>query len=249
VCWRCGAHPVSLTLSKLLNVPESEIPDIVKSYGLTIHKIQKEHPVHIRVKAFKLPSGVMPLQANHINYLEKRNFDPDYLTKVWNIMGTGPISKLDEISYKHRLIIPFYWDGKIVTFDSRDITGKDPSRYRACPKGRELIPHKSILYGEQSEWKETCILVEGPTDVWRLGTSSCAVSGIKYTQPQVREISKQFRRVAVCFDDDPQARLQAAKLVAELRFRAVDAFTVDIDGDPGSMEQEDADYLVKTLMK
>ena len=50
------------------------------------------------------------------------------------------------------------------------------------------------------------------------------------------------------FDDDPQAKLQATKIVAELRFRGVDAFKVDIEGDPGSMKQEDADYLVKQLI-
>ena len=50
------------------------------------------------------------------------------------------------------------------------------------------------------------------------------------------------------FDNDPQAKLQATKIVAELRFRGVDAFRVDIKGDPGSMKQEDADYLVKQLI-
>jgi hypothetical protein len=37
--------------------------------------------------------------------------------------------------------------------------------------------------------------------------------------------------------------------VAELKFRGVDAFRVDIEGDPGSMKQSEADYLVKQLIK
>ena len=119
----------------------------------------------------------------------------------------------------------------------------------ACPGDRELIPHKNILYGKQEAWKETGICVEGPTDVWRFGINSFGTSGIKYTPKQVRVISSIFNRVAVCFDDDPQAIIQANKIVAELRFRGVDAFRVDIEGDPGSMKQEDADYLVKQLMK
>jgi hypothetical protein len=81
-----------------------------------------------------------------------------------------------------------------------------------------------------------------------MGTSSFAVSGIKYTNQQIREIFRVFKRVAVMFDNDPQAKLQATKIVAELRFRGVDAFKVDIEGDPGSMKQEDADYLVKQLL-
>jgi DNA primase len=118
----------------------------------------------------------------------------------------------------------------------------------ACPKDRELIPHKEILYGKQEYWKDNAICVEGPTDVWRFGVRSFAVSGIKFTPKQVRVMAKMFKRVAVCFDNDPQALIQANKLVGELKFRGVDAFRVDIEGDPGSMKQEDADYLVKQLI-
>lgn len=32
-------------------------------------------------------------------------------------------------------------------------------------------------------------------------------------------------------------------------FRGVDAFRVEIRGDPGSMKQSEADYLVKQLIK
>lgn len=245
-CWRCGGHFITTTLSHLLKKPEKDVRKLINQYGI-IHttKIVK---VEIRKKSFKYPSGTGLLSNAHIRYLQSRNFDPDQIINLWQLKATGPVSKLDNIDYKHRIVIPFIWNNQQVSFDSRDITGKDPGRYKACPKDRELIPHKSILYGKQEKWKEKGILVEGPTDVWRMGTSSCAVSGIKYTNHQIREISKQFRRVAVCFDDDPQAKLQAAKIVAELKFRGVDAFRVDIEGDPGGMKQEDADYLVKQLI-
>jgi len=58
-----------------------------------------------------------------------------------------------------------------------------------------------------------------------------------------------FSRVAVCFDGgEVQAKEQANKLVADLKFRGVDAWRVDIEGDPGDMAQEEANYLVKQLM-
>lgn len=249
VCWKCNSHGLITTLSKLLHLSEKEVREIVKKYGLFATKLAKEPIVRIRAKAHKLPSNTVPLQSNHKRYLESRGFDPDFLEKQWNLLGTGPISKLGNIDYKHRIIIPFIWDGQQVSFDSRDITGKAINRYQACPKDRELIPHKSILYGKQEKWTNKCILVEGPTDVWRFGLNSCAVSGIKYTPSQVRWLGKTFRQIAVCFDADPQARIQADKIVAELKFRGVDAFRVDIEGDPGGMKQSDADYLVKQLMK
>jgi DNA primase len=191
------------------------------------------------------------LSDYHKRYLQSRNFDPDHLIKTWQLLSAGPVSSLDNIDYKNRIIIPYQWDNQTVSFDSRSISksASHEKRYKACPKEYEIVDHKNILYGKQEHWNKVGILVEGPTDVWRMGTSSFAVSGIQYTSNQVRVISRIFQRVAVCFDDDPQARIQATKIVAELKFRGVNAFRIDIEGDPGSMKQEDANYLVKQLMK
>jgi len=248
-CWRCGWHTKEEVLSALLKINNyKQLKEIIRRYD-TIPTLKKEPVVKIRAKAHRLPSNSGSMLTNHRMYLRNRGFDPDLLIKTWGLLGTGVYSKLDNIDYKFRIIIPFIWDGQQVSFDSRDITGKDPGRYKACPKDRELIPHKEILYGKQTEWKESIVLVEGPTDVWRFGVNSCAVSGIKYTPKQVRVIANTFKRVAVCFDDDPQAKVQANKIIAELKFRGVNAFRVDIEGDPGAMKQEDADYLVKNLIK
>lgn len=248
-CYRCGWHPIPSTIAKLIHLSEKEAYTLIKRYGILVPSSYKEPIVKIRTKAHRLPSLTGPLLGNHKRYLESRSFDPDRLEREWNLVGTGPVSSLDNIDYKHRIIIPFIWNGQQVSFDSRDITGKDPQRYRACPKDRELIEHKSILYGRQDKWKRTGICVEGPTDVWRFGINSFGTSGIKYTPAQVRQMANAFKRIPVVFDDDPQAVLQANKLVSELKFRGIDSFRVDIKGDPGGMKQEDADYLVKQLIK
>lgn len=255
VCWRCGFHPIAPTVSKLLRISDAEAYSIVKKYGIPIPRRAKEAEVKIRAKAHRFPSGTSPLEDNHKRYLLKRGFDPEYLEKEWRLLGTGPISYLDQgdfqIDYKFRILIPFFWDGIQVSFDSRDITGKHISKYIACPGDRELIPHKSILYGKQESWNpDIGICLEGPTDVWRFGPLSFATSGIKYTPAQVRLIAKIFKRVAVCFDGgESQALLQANLLIGELRFRGVDAFRVDIKEDPGAMSQKEANYLVKQLIK
>jgi len=254
VCWRCGWHPIIPTISKLINVNENQVKEIIKNYGGFVYTPHKEKPIKIQVKSLKLPSGSIPLGIKHKTYLESRGFDPDLLEKEWNLMATGPISILDNIDYKFRIIIPFIWDKKQVSFDSRDITGKHPNKYMACPLDLEVIPHKDILYGDQSAWGKTGIGVEGPTDVWRFGKNAVATSGIKYTPKQVRLIAKTFKRFAVCFDgpsetsNEKQAAEQAETLVADLRFRRVDAFKVNIKGDPGGMSQSEADYLVKQLI-
>jgi hypothetical protein len=259
LCWRCGWKKPSLVISTLLNTNEQEAYKIIKQYGGRSYT--KEPIVKIGIKPFKLPTHTGPFQLNHKKYLESRRFDPDKLEREFGLLGTGPISKITDkdydLDYRFRIIIPFYWNDKIVSFDSRDITNKHIAKYMACPGDREIIPHKSILYVSQffrQENVSTAICVEGPSDVWRFGRTSFATSGIKFTTDQLRLISKMFKRVAVIYDgpsetsQELEAYNQASILIGELKFRGVDAFRVEIKGDPGSMKQSEADYLVKQLI-
>lgn len=251
VCWRCGFHRIEATISSILKLNFVETKKVVLRYGLSIFSPQIASIPLIK-EVHRFPSGVVPLQDVHRRYLERRGFDPDLLERRWNLLGTGPVSLLKHINYKHRIMIPYFWNGEQVSFDSRDITNKSSSKYIACPKAFEKISHKEILYGNQERWNSRMgICVEGPTDVWRLGDQSFATSGIKYTPKQVRLIAKTFRRVAVMFDaGEPIAKEQGRLLTADLRFRGCDAFQVDIkSGDPGSLPQDEANYIVRNLLK
>jgi len=251
-CWRCGGHLIRQTVACLLGVSEKEASIILQHYGEFSTYIPHPEPSPKTVTKLVLPSNIEPLQTIHLKYLEKRGFDPGQLIHNWEILGSGPISFLEDrsenlrIDFKHRIIIPIIWEGRQVSFTSRDVTEKHLLRYISCPERMEIIHHKKILYGNQKTWGMTGICVEGPTDVWRMGLSSFATFGVKYTSQQLRLISKTFRRVPVLFD--PDARNQADKLVAELRFRGVDSFRIDLPTDPGDMSQEEANYLVKQLI-
>ena len=258
VCWRCGHHHTNDTVALLCNVTATQARVLMKEYG-EVTKALREPKITIRRKAHKLPSGIIPLTNKQKNYLSGRGFDPDKLIRDWGLVGNGPVSTLSTgsgknkkvISYKHRILAPIMWDGKQVSFQTRlarEAATKEP-KYLTCPQDRELIDHKHILYGKQSEWGEIGICVEGITDVWRFGFNAVATFGIKFTSFQMRLIAKTFKRFIVIYDDEPQAILQADKLVAELKFRGVDAWRVSVGGDPGGMEQSEADYLVKQLIK
>lgn len=249
-CWRCGWHPVGKALAKLTGLSEPKVREIMTEYGGTPTGVQaKEVKRKVRAKAFKTPSGTTPLQARHKRYILKRGFSPSYLEREWGLLGTGPVSKLDNINYSHRILAPIHWDGETVSFQTRDITGKHPVKYMACPEDRELIKHKHILYGRQDRWKKTGICVEGITDVWRLGFTAFATFGIKFTNKQIRAISKHFDRVIILFDDENQAQQQAQTLAGELKFRGVEAIIQTIDGDPGGLDQKIANDLVKKIYK
>jgi len=247
VCWRCGGKHADQVISKLLRVGTGEAKTLLRQYGSLVHKVPEKR-AKIGTKRFKLPPHTQPLAQAHRNYLEDRGFAPDLLIDLYGLQGTGIYSRLDNIDYSRRIVIPYMWGDEIVSFDCRDITNKSQYKYMACSEAREKINHKHILYGSQPLWGDTGICVEGCTDVWRMGVNSFATSGIKYTPKQLRLIAKTFKRVPVLFDPDPQGIKQANKLISDLKFRGVDSFRVDIETDPGDLTQTEADYLVKQLI-
>jgi len=245
-CWRCGWHPASHVIAKLLEVNEQKAKSIIRQYKGFEHS--PEPAIQIRRRSHKLPSGITPLLPIHRKYLKKRNFDPDQLEREWELVGTGPIAMLDHLNFKFRIIAPIFWQGQQVSFQSRDITDKHPLKYITCPKDREIIDHKHILYGKEERWSDSGIWVEGITDVWRLGEKAFCSFGVEYTQKQVRLAARQFKRIVVVFDDEPQAQLQADKLVGELGFRGVDAEKITIKGDPAELTNEEAEYLINSVL-
>ena len=245
-CWRCGWHPPIKTVSTLLQLSYTKTVEIVKQYGINASFINETETTKIQ---FKFPSRTIKLKDSHRQYLKDRNFNPDKIEKLWGIKSTSPISTLKGISYKFRIIIPYYWNSQVVSFDARDVTDRQFSKYQACPKEYETVEHKKILYGLQEKWDTNIgICVEGTTDVWRLGKLAFATSGIKFTPAQVRLMANTFKNVAVVFDDEPQAIIQADKLIKELQFRGVNAWRETIIGDPAALSDIEAKKLVKRIV-
>jgi hypothetical protein len=248
-CWRCGWKAPGKAIAKLLAVQESKAQQLIREYKVRSgHRKSISTDRKIQFKPFKIPSNCHSMSQLHRRYLEGRGFDPDKLEAEWGLLGTGPVSFLDGIDYRHRIVAPIIWEGSQVSFQARDATGKSNMRYLACPKAREFILHQRILYGK--DWnKDIGICVEGITDVWRLGPAAFAIFGIEFTPSQVRWMGKLFKRIIILFDDDPQAVRQGKILQAELEFRGVEVRQESIEGDPGGMKQDEANHLVREVLK
>jgi hypothetical protein len=252
-CWRCGWHPVEETLSLVLHVQRSEVKQILRQHRLDILPSQRvDTAPKVMLHPFKYPTPVCPCLGAHKRYLRDRGFDPAKLIKDWNLQGTGPIATLDEIDYKFRVIIPIMWDGRVVSFQARDITGKSPFKYKACPKPREEIHHKHVLYGKQEYWEmsRVGIIVEGVVDAWRIGPAAACTFGIEFSIEQVMQMGKHFDRIFVLYDKERTAQRQAKKLSTKLRMMGKEVYVIDqYDGDdPGSMSESDAQNLVRDLL-
>lgn len=246
-CWRCGHHFLDKTVAKLLNIPLGKAKKLLKEYGGQSVRKAKEIKRAPRTKSHTLPSDTGGMSRRHRKYLQSRGFDADKIAREWGVLGTGPVSTLDGISYKHRILAPIWWDDRQVSWQTRDITGKAKAKYMACPKERELMEHQTILYGKQSAWTETGICVEGITDVWRLGPKAFATFGIDYTPQQLRHIARNFTRVILIFDQEPQAQARARKLRAELEIRGREVVQIDLKKDPAELTEKQAKSLVKKI--
>ncbi|MFP4047900.1 MAG: hypothetical protein ACLFT4_09125, partial [Bacteroidales bacterium] len=204
VCWRCGVHGMTDTISKLLHIPKGQAIYVIKKYKGIPGSVPKTVSKKVGEKGFKLPTNLVRLQPNHRAYLESRGFDPDFLAKHWHVLGLGPVAKVDKIALNNRLFIPIYWNNQMVSYQTRSISKNADLRYISCPKEREIIHHKHILYGNPIKWEilRTVIVVEGVTDVWKLGDFSVSTLGIKYKKEQVKQLIKNFDRFAILFDND-----------------------------------------------
>jgi hypothetical protein len=243
-CWRCGYHSTAKALVNLLNLPSQRlVRDILILYGgrpiaRTISEEKQYTP-----KQLLYPIGLTELKEPHKQYLRSRKFDPEKLERQYNLKGTGFTG-----DYRFRIIAPVWYKGFEVSYQGRDITNRQDPPYKACKQEDELRPHKHCLYGEFLEMRTSIVVVEGITDVWRLGPGSVGTFGVQYTPQQV-QLLKKYKRRFMLFDsekDDPNAIKQAKKLADSLSAFGGETHIIKLDqGDPAKMEQKDADHFMK----
>ena len=78
------------------------------------------------------------------------------------------------------------------------------------------------------------MVVEGPTDVWRIGPGAVATMGLSFTQAQVQRIL-QYPIRAICFDNSLQAQSTANRLAGMLELFPGKTMRIELDSDdPGN---------------
>lgn len=239
-CWQCGTHQVTAIIRNLLNISNKEAFSIWRQYQTNFTYQSKEEIKHAEKVIF--PIGTGPLLKMHKDYLHKRKYEADKLEKEYSLKGTNHIGE-----DKFRIICPIYLNYQLISYIGRDITNKSDMRYKACSKENEVIHYKHTLYNIDQANKDSVIIVEGVTDVWRLGNNSIATFGIKYTIEQLYMIAEKYNRVFVLFD--PGAEEQANDLALALSSLNIEAQIIFINkDDPGDMTDEEAQYLNKQLI-
>ena len=216
-CWRCGHQPIIKTLMEITGYSFAKCKRILSDVETV--EVKKTKPKGKLV----IPKGVGELMPSHIKYLMQRKFDYKDIRQTWKIQGIGLASQLS-----WRIFIPIFYHGKMVSWTTRSISNnKKITRYISASPEEESIPHKSLLYGEDYA-KQSIIILEGPTDVWRIGPGAVATLGTGYSNEQVLRMSSYSKR-AICFDNEKEAQVRAKKLCDDLSVFDGETYNIQLD--------------------
>ena len=240
-CWRCGGKSVWNVLHALF--PNESIKSLIEEYsdGVRQHASTK---TRIRTRnARKPPHLKKGLGKFHQRYLIERNFDPKHLTKEWDLCSTGSASK----DWKWRIIAPIRnTDHSIIGYTGRCLNNHKKPRWKVSNNKDLAEDPKKLLYGIEKV-KDSVLIVEGVSDVWRMGPGSVALMGIDWTVEQasiLRKIPKRF----VMFDPETNAQMQADKLAKWLSpFPGETEIICGLSTDPGGLSPKEADNIAKEL--
>jgi DNA primase len=242
-CWKCG------TTGSLLSLI-TELEGI--SYGAALDRIDDfqsilpiEPEVQERLQGNHndiLPYGCLEkLTAGQRGYLSKRRFDPDRLVELWDLRA-GPITG----PWSYRIIIPVRLRNRIVTWVGMDTAGVHAAKYKAAPTRESYVPTGELVYGADHTGKNV-LVVEGATDVWRMGPGTVGLLGMGTTEYKVDQLlALGAERYFIMLDGEPLAVRNAHKIAKDLVRGGKEAEVIELaEGDPADMSDEDA-YTFRT---
>lgn len=225
-CWVCGKHRLWEVLHKLglSTTAKKEFSTDVKFKSTTTQNKPNNK--------LRLPGGIRELSNDEsrlgYQYLTNRGFNVETLANLWDIKFVGLLGS----NYSWSVFIPIHYQGRIISWSTRSISDKTKLRYNNAPATMESMPAKDLLYGEDYV-RNSVIVHEGFTDVWRTGPGSVATMGTSYTPAQVNRIA-QYRTRIICFDNSKEAQRRASQLCRELCSLDNHSITLQIQLESGS---------------
>jgi hypothetical protein len=170
------------------------------------------------------------------------------VSKSYKIQKWGICAGIESGDYKYRLMIPVFYECQLVSFQGRDVTNKQKSKYKSCSN----VNIKNYLYGLDHVMGDKVIIVEGVTDVWRLSAGNAvATFGIEFTLKQIKLlIEKGIKHVITFFDNEPQAQEAALKLRDTLFMFDINCINFTLkERDPANLTEKEVDILLNQLSK
>lgn len=204
-----------------------------------------------------------------LEYIGARRYSADYLQKAYDIRYMPPGTRLwdrpdgsEVVSWDERLLIPVYRSKRVIGWQARiaEEVVKVPGVTSKVKK--YLFPPVAVTGGQgKGSWfynsyaASYCfdiVLVEGVTDVWRVGPHAMCIFGKTLTEAQLgilQDVWGFFASCVIVFDGDPEAWDAACKLRDRLREkgvfkRGVTALRLAEGYDPDDYSTEEINVLI-----
>ena len=240
-CWQCGFHGLKDVISELAGIPIASAWRLLQEYDRGwIRDSQKTAKIVLSDRCV-FPTGTGKLKRHHLRYLEKRGFTEEML-EPWGLKSTGPLGE-----YKHRIVAPIRVNERLMSYQARDVTDKSNLKYKACKQTNEVIPHQKLLYGMDQVPGTVVVVVEGITDVWKLGPGAVAVFGIDWSDEQAK-LLMDYEHVIIMFDREPEAQRRAKQLAKRIYIPDIlnpEIAILEKFADPGALSQSKGNSIMK----
>jgi hypothetical protein len=241
-CWRCGTNDSIKRL--IVDTDQCSWSQANRTISRFIDPAAGVLPWEPRVTAgqVKFPEeATKEFAPGHIDFLESRGFDPDEVVKKYDLYATWVAER-----HSFSIIAPIYHHHEMMSFVARDVLGFRDPKYVNASKEESVMPAKTLLYNAD-RMGHTALVVEGITDVWRIGDGAVATFGTMWTVAQVAKLSG-LKHVYVLFDADEQAQESARNLCNALALLVNGTTILKLDkGDPADMPEDDVRHLKREI--
>jgi hypothetical protein len=241
-CWRCGGKTLFAFLREVINADKRRYAQICAEYsgGKKIREKAEKAPFSEKVTP---PPGLSVLKPVHEKYLASRYLDPDLLKELHHAQGTAQKSGI----WNWRVVVPVMdRRNNIVAYTGRAISPDDPLRWRTSSAAEISGNPKALLYGIQ-HIKDRVLILEGVSDVWRMGFGAVATMGIDWKKEQAN-ILRKIKHRFILFDPEPIAQKRADELAHCLSaYPGETEILTGFKTDAGDFAQDDADAIMREL--
>lgn len=233
-CWRCGPHSIIDLIKEYEDCNFFEAKEIVKQYQT--HVLVQEESKPKFTGTVQLPKEIdWTYKDQMLSYLRSRRF-PDSIVEKYQLAPCGRHG-----DFRFKIIIPVIVNEELVTFTSRDYTGKSELKKKHLPG----IDIKQFLYNVDNYTGGKLFIFEGPPAVWRVGDNSVATFGTIVTDNQILAIvNLNPSETLICFDMEPVAQKQAAQLQLRLSHYLNNVYNIELPiTDPDMLTKEQVQEL------
>jgi len=240
-CWRCGGHEAVFTVSRILRVNQVDAEKALSPYEGRTAILESLNRVASKTK-IDFPFG--PLTKMERKYLKGRGFDPKHLQEKYGVASGGIVGP-----WAYRIIIPFFVNKKVMSYQGRDITGTSKIRYKNLAIEQSVQNLKHLIYNIDNCTGPIAHVMEGVTDVWRFGDGFVSTQGTSMDAAQIKLLARRFRKVVFLFDPEVEAQQKARRYASSLAVLGVEAEIVDLelDHDPGDCSDEEVESIKREL--